>query len=127
MAHNPVKQLKRLMINKDINQSELAEIIGVSQSMVSRYIKNKDDISEEQLELLIIHYELPKDYFSSEIESDINDQLSPNMEATINKLVTLLERQLREKDRQIQVQNEIILSLSGKTSEKKMPHQKLGN
>lgn len=52
--------LKRLMFDKQLNQSELAEIIGVQQSVISKFVRGAR-------QLLPHHIQRLKDYFGEEV------------------------------------------------------------
>lgn len=70
------KRLERLMLDNDMEQKDIAPIIGVSQSFVSRIIGGSGALQDWHLENLKKHFNINKEYFITDIEHKIESDNS---------------------------------------------------
>lgn len=64
-----VERLKELMKNYNVNQSQLAEAIGVSQSSISGWVTGKKEPSIESLWKLANYFDETVDYLIGRTET----------------------------------------------------------
>lgn len=55
-------RLKDLREDKDLNQTQISKIIGISQSVYSKYERNEISIDKDSLKILALFYNTSIDY-----------------------------------------------------------------
>jgi len=58
-----IERLKELMANKNLNQSTLAQKLGISRSTVTNWFSRSQNISLDNIALIAIHFKCTTDYF----------------------------------------------------------------
>lgn len=101
--------LKKFRTDKDLKQSDLAEIIGVKQAYISEIEKGKKPLSKDAEEILTKRFPDFQDYRNSEVVQEesivskliqvINSQQVniSKRDEQIDRLISLLENQLNNR------------------------------
>ena len=84
-----VKQLKKAMIDKNLNQKDLGRLIGVNQQMISRWLTGNYNPSFTSIKKIAKALEIPANYLMDE------QQENPNSE---NDKLSLIIKLIEEKD-----------------------------
>lgn len=78
------ERLKKLLAMWDMSQEELSARSGVSQSQISRYVRDQADISGEHLIMIARVFSVPTDYLLGITESDPS-KLAPKERQALSK------------------------------------------
>ncbi|MEI6059427.1 MAG: helix-turn-helix transcriptional regulator [Bacteroidota bacterium] len=97
------RKLEQIMLNSNIGQEDMAPIMGISQSMVSRIIRGEASLQLKQIEKISKHFNINSEYFST------NDKLTELSNTNSNTTHIMTEQAilaeffeaLRRKDEQI--------------------------
>lgn len=64
-------KIKRMMVDQDLNQQDVADKLGVTQTTVSRIINGKTDISYSMMNRMMKAFDLPIEFFDEEQPGNI--------------------------------------------------------
>ncbi|WP_026730172.1 helix-turn-helix domain-containing protein [Flavobacterium denitrificans] len=82
--------------SKGLKQKEIAKILGISEQMTGRYLKGKDNMSSDLIQLIVQKFpEINLQYIFSNSEDDITCLAEPEIEAYFN--VDLELKKIEEK------------------------------
>ena len=62
-VNDPVKQMDVLMKEQKVNSSDLATVLGISQSAMSDILNYRKELSAELISKLSLRFKVPKDVF----------------------------------------------------------------
>ena len=62
-VNDPVKQMDVLMKEQKVNSSDLATVLGISQSAMSDILNYRKELSDELISKLSLRFKVPKDVF----------------------------------------------------------------
>ena len=94
------QKLKQLRKNKRLHQTQVADLLGLTQGFYSRVENGVHPITEDQMKILIDNFNLPEDYFYSNTANNTysgpgayNKQFSGIDSGTLSRILSFFEKE----------------------------------
>ena len=111
------RQFKKIMLDKDISQKELADRLGIAKAMITNWISGVRNPSLNSLKKIAEELNVPLNYFIEENNNDQKNGKNKNEDNTIDGLdkkdikILKLENENFKLRQKLSEKNEIILKL----------------
>ncbi len=105
---NIEKKIKRIMFEKNINQSDLAKKLGITRGVVSNLFTGNKNPRIETLEKIAEVLEVPFEYFISKQKTAEFEDKKENLNDNLKQLIEKQSRIIEEMNKKFEAENELL-------------------